>query len=227
MRARASLSCCRFEHAPDRRIVGTRGLGRRIARAVLVGHLPVRSHHQRGKAGCLREHCASHGRGEPEGTGHLRVREVLECRSQAVPAPRDIQGRQRCARALQRPGGEGLVPKLLGTASLGGFEVYGDPGPKVTEMVAGFGAESSAQRGGLRGVTLPGVCPPVPQKAIVEVVGGVGADVGGQRGYQHMRLQRSLGDGSRDTLRVAREEAADIDLIIVVRVQACSNDSST
>src|ERR1035438_5198231 len=34
-----------------------------------------------------------------------------------------------------------------------------------------------------------------------------------------MRLQRPLGYGSRDALRVAGEETADIDLIIVVRVQ--------
>jgi quinol monooxygenase YgiN len=34
-----------------------------------------------------------------------------------------------------------LVPKLLGTASVAGFEVYGDPGPKVREMLVGFGAE--------------------------------------------------------------------------------------
>jgi quinol monooxygenase YgiN len=34
-----------------------------------------------------------------------------------------------------------LVPKLLGTASVAGFEVYGDPGPKASEMLAGFGAE--------------------------------------------------------------------------------------
>jgi quinol monooxygenase YgiN len=34
-----------------------------------------------------------------------------------------------------------LVPKLLGTASVAGFEVYGDPGPKAREMLAGFGAE--------------------------------------------------------------------------------------
>ena len=34
-----------------------------------------------------------------------------------------------------------MVPKLLGTASLAGFEVYGDPGTKAREMVAGFGAE--------------------------------------------------------------------------------------
>jgi len=34
-----------------------------------------------------------------------------------------------------------LVPRLLGTASVAGFEVYGDPGPKAREMLAGFGAE--------------------------------------------------------------------------------------
>ena len=33
-----------------------------------------------------------------------------------------------------------LVPKLLGTSSLTGFEVYGDPGPEATQMLQGFGA---------------------------------------------------------------------------------------
>ena len=42
-----------------------------------------------------------------------------------------------------------LVPKLLGTASVAGFEVYGDPGPKVREMLGGFGAEVFAFRYGL------------------------------------------------------------------------------
>lgn len=34
-----------------------------------------------------------------------------------------------------------LVPKLLETATLNGFEVYGDPGPKATEMLNGIGAK--------------------------------------------------------------------------------------
>ncbi|MDR3748603.1 MAG: putative quinol monooxygenase [Acidobacteriota bacterium] len=34
-----------------------------------------------------------------------------------------------------------LVPKLLGTASLTGFEVYGDPGPEAAQMLKGFGAQ--------------------------------------------------------------------------------------
>lgn len=34
-----------------------------------------------------------------------------------------------------------LVPKLLGTANIAGFEVYGEPGPKLGEMLTGFGAE--------------------------------------------------------------------------------------
>src|ERR1700691_4133328 len=34
-----------------------------------------------------------------------------------------------------------LVPKLLETATLNRFEVYGDPGPKATEILAGVGAE--------------------------------------------------------------------------------------
>jgi quinol monooxygenase YgiN len=42
-----------------------------------------------------------------------------------------------------------LVPKLLGTARLADFEVYGDPGPKATEMLAGFGAEIFEFRQGL------------------------------------------------------------------------------
>jgi quinol monooxygenase YgiN len=32
------------------------------------------------------------------------------------------------------------VPKLTTTCSVEGLEFYGDPGPKVTEMAAGFGA---------------------------------------------------------------------------------------
>jgi len=42
-----------------------------------------------------------------------------------------------------------LVPKLLGTASVAGFEIYGDPGPKMKEMLAGFGAEIFEFRRGL------------------------------------------------------------------------------
>jgi len=34
-----------------------------------------------------------------------------------------------------------LVPKILGVSSLNGFEVYGDPGPKAAQMLAGLGAE--------------------------------------------------------------------------------------
>jgi len=33
-----------------------------------------------------------------------------------------------------------LVPKLLQTCSLTGFEVYGDPGAKASEILAGLGA---------------------------------------------------------------------------------------
>jgi quinol monooxygenase YgiN len=32
------------------------------------------------------------------------------------------------------------VPKLLGVAALGSFEVYGNPGPEASAMLAGFGA---------------------------------------------------------------------------------------
>lgn len=42
-----------------------------------------------------------------------------------------------------------LVPRLLESASVGGFEVYGDPGPQVSAMLAGFGAAMFAYRWGL------------------------------------------------------------------------------
>ncbi len=42
---------------------------------------------------------------------------------------------------LTGPVVEELVPKLLETARLTRFEVYGDPGPKAGLMLAGFGAE--------------------------------------------------------------------------------------
>ncbi len=34
-----------------------------------------------------------------------------------------------------------LVPKLLETGSATGFEIYGDPGPEASAIVAGLGAE--------------------------------------------------------------------------------------
>jgi len=34
-----------------------------------------------------------------------------------------------------------LVPQLLQVTSIAGFEVYGDPGPKAGEMLAGLGAK--------------------------------------------------------------------------------------
>ena len=33
------------------------------------------------------------------------------------------------------------VPKMLNTADVSGFQVYGDPGPKAKEILGGFGAE--------------------------------------------------------------------------------------
>lgn len=34
-----------------------------------------------------------------------------------------------------------LVPKLITVCSVNGFEVYGDPGARAAEVLAGFGAE--------------------------------------------------------------------------------------
>jgi quinol monooxygenase YgiN len=42
-----------------------------------------------------------------------------------------------------------LVPKLLESASVAAFEVYGDPGPQVSDMLAGFGAAMFEFRNGL------------------------------------------------------------------------------
>jgi quinol monooxygenase YgiN len=43
----------------------------------------------------------------------------------------------------------GLVPKLLESASITRFEVYGDPGPQVSAMLVGFGAAMFEFRQGL------------------------------------------------------------------------------
>jgi quinol monooxygenase YgiN len=42
---------------------------------------------------------------------------------------------------LKGPVVQELVPRLLEASSVGGFEVYGDPGLKAAQMLAGFGAE--------------------------------------------------------------------------------------
>ena len=34
-----------------------------------------------------------------------------------------------------------MVPKLAAVCTVDGFEFYGDPGPKVSAMAAGFGAQ--------------------------------------------------------------------------------------
>jgi quinol monooxygenase YgiN len=36
---------------------------------------------------------------------------------------------------------QGLVPKMLETSSISGFEVYGDPGAEAEKILAGVGAE--------------------------------------------------------------------------------------
>jgi quinol monooxygenase YgiN len=42
---------------------------------------------------------------------------------------------------LNGPAVQELVPRLLSTASLAGFEVYGDPGSEASKILAGLGAE--------------------------------------------------------------------------------------
>ena len=43
-------------------------------------------------------------------------------------------------RTLWAPAVQEWVPKLAAVCKVNGFEIYGDPGPKVAEMAAGFGA---------------------------------------------------------------------------------------
>jgi quinol monooxygenase YgiN len=43
-----------------------------------------------------------------------------------------------------------LIPKLLESASVGSFEVYGDPGPKAAQTLKGIGAELFQYWKGLR-----------------------------------------------------------------------------
>ena len=42
---------------------------------------------------------------------------------------------------LKGPVVQELVPKLLETGRVAGFEIYGDPGPEASAIVAGLGAE--------------------------------------------------------------------------------------
>jgi quinol monooxygenase YgiN len=44
---------------------------------------------------------------------------------------------------------EELVPKIVKTATISGFEVYGDPGPEAAKLLAGLGAEIFIRQAGL------------------------------------------------------------------------------
>ena len=48
-----------------------------------------------------------------------------------------------------------LVPQLLESSSLQGFEVYGDPGPEATKILEGFGANSSRSGAARRLLSMP------------------------------------------------------------------------
>jgi quinol monooxygenase YgiN len=47
------------------------------------------------------------------------------------------------------PAVQQFVPKLLESSSISSFEVYGDPGPEMTKMLAAFKAEIFLPRHGL------------------------------------------------------------------------------
>ena len=72
------------------------------------------------------------------------------------------------------------------------------------------GFKSSTQARELHHISRPAPGPPIPQEAVVEVVGGVGTNVSGQPGGVKPGQLRSSRLGSRDTQFIAGEEAADI-----------------
>src|SRR5271155_224396 len=60
------------------------------------------------------------------------------------------------------------------------------------------------QRGSLRNVSRPGPLPPVAQETVVDVIGGIGGNVGGERRYIDKCVLRNTGHGSRSAQHVAR-----------------------
>ena len=102
--------------------------------------LQRQSHHPPGKARSLPGHRPDHDRRHPERTRRPRLRVALEQRSHPVPADRDLQRRKCRAGAHKRPGSAATCTETPRTATLNGFEVYGDPGPKATEVLNGIGA---------------------------------------------------------------------------------------
>src|SRR5260370_1572774 len=71
----------------------------------------------------------------------------------------------------------------------------------------------TAQPGQWRSISRPFICPPVAQVAVVEIIGEVRADVGGQGRYPHPGLCRKTGLGSWSAQLVAGEEATDINMV--------------
>src|SRR5271157_2387365 len=73
--------------------------------------------------------------------------------------------------------------------------------------------QRSSQAGRLYRISRPGPGPPIAYEAVVDVVGGVGADVGGQSGYEVPGQLRSRRLGGGDPQLIAGEKAADINLV--------------
>ncbi len=74
------------------------------------------------------------------------------------------------------------------------------------------GFQGSTEVGELRRTAGSVPCPVIAEVAEMEVVGGIGGNVGGQPGNEIPRLLRTVGNRSGCAQRVARKETADIGL---------------
>lgn len=77
----------------------------------------------------------------PEGTGNTLLRVVPEQRWQRCELLETYVDADALLAHFAGPAVQVGVPKMMATASVSGFEVYGDPGPKAKETLAKFGAE--------------------------------------------------------------------------------------
>ena len=86
-------------------------------------------------------------------------------------------------------------------------------GAQVLEFRLTQWFKRSSQPGKLYRISRPVPGPPIAQVAVVEGIGGVGADVGGQSEYVVPRQLRSHRPGSWDSQRIAGEKAPNIHLV--------------
>ncbi len=112
-----------------------------------------------------------------------------------------------------------VVPIPITGAGILGVYVVRTEIASLAQLLAAHNLERSAQASHLRRIPLADPLPEVTQETVVEVIGGVRGDVGGQARCPHLWLGRILGQGSRHALRVAGEKAADVNLVSRSRSQ--------